>query len=688
MRQSELQRLLGLLYESGSDEKGFVPFMAELGRAMHSLMCTRWIRWIVVMAVAGLAQACSTAPVKEAPPGFDPPQLSADSHLSALQDGYALEHAPPRTEPKIGLALSGGGTRAAYFALGVMVGLNDTGAMDHVDAIASVSGGGYAALWYVTKRTLAEPGFDYHTIFTDCFPAWIAEPQPRPELKGPPLDPQWGAYRLLDARASQKRDKDPSLRRITTICDDDNTIHYMAGDPLVWQAYLARWPSLLSPTSVTLTGDKQKRFKLAIWQSLVRSWKAALFGADGSREAYEAGIRNVWWRAPAPRHDVSKAYMAKESYVWHWTDRATRPIDSFDELQQAMTRDSTLPLWIIDTNVGQHHDTPDPCHLFELTPYAYGSCMTGYAQGHLPEVSLVDAATLSGAFFDARGASLVSRDHWGAKLVEWLTLGDLRWGRKVTTPGLKPQGFGLRYRLSDGGGEDNLGLYSLVRRGIRQIIVVDGEQDAPGQLGGLCRNWTALDGQGWTLDIENLKSLQELCKDLSRGIRTRGYDTSRWLNPVMRGTIVPKRDLVDHPSLVAQLDLVANTIQLLYIKLGWDQLAYANALQARDCETKADDVSCFVTMYYGSNTCDRHPVDQWLYFPQLTTVGMTKAATSYQFWAFRELGREAGRRIRWDAGTLTVTGAPERPQRLLLSAFPRDDSARAEPNPHQPGLCP
>src|SRR6185312_7931081 len=36
MRQSEVQRLLGQLYKFGLDERRFVPFMAELGRAMHA----------------------------------------------------------------------------------------------------------------------------------------------------------------------------------------------------------------------------------------------------------------------------------------------------------------------------------------------------------------------------------------------------------------------------------------------------------------------------------------------------------------------------------------------------------------------------------------------------------------------------------------------------------------------------
>lgn len=44
--------------------------------------------------------------------------------------------------PKLGLALSGGGTRAASFSVGVMKALEKQKILDRVDVISSVSGGG------------------------------------------------------------------------------------------------------------------------------------------------------------------------------------------------------------------------------------------------------------------------------------------------------------------------------------------------------------------------------------------------------------------------------------------------------------------------------------------------------------------------------------------------------------------
>lgn len=52
----------------------------------------------------------------------------------------------------LGLALSGGGIRSAAYSLGVLKQLSDSGALEQVDVISSVSGGGYAAYWLYNKE--------------------------------------------------------------------------------------------------------------------------------------------------------------------------------------------------------------------------------------------------------------------------------------------------------------------------------------------------------------------------------------------------------------------------------------------------------------------------------------------------------------------------------------------------------
>jgi hypothetical protein len=49
--------------------------------------------------------------------------------------------------PWVGMCLSGGGIRSASFCVGVLQGLAQSGCLEHVDYLSSVSGGGYAAAW-------------------------------------------------------------------------------------------------------------------------------------------------------------------------------------------------------------------------------------------------------------------------------------------------------------------------------------------------------------------------------------------------------------------------------------------------------------------------------------------------------------------------------------------------------------
>src|SRR2546423_5867886 len=50
-----------------------------------------------------------------------------------------------------GLALSGGGERAASFSIGILKALYDNKLLDNIDVISSVSGGGFASYWLFTN---------------------------------------------------------------------------------------------------------------------------------------------------------------------------------------------------------------------------------------------------------------------------------------------------------------------------------------------------------------------------------------------------------------------------------------------------------------------------------------------------------------------------------------------------------
>jgi predicted acylesterase/phospholipase RssA len=71
---------------------------------------------------------------------IDETRMRPVAHATAVGD-LSASGAPPASDDAIGVALSGGGVRAALFSLGVLIGLVDADEQRRVSQIASVSGG-------------------------------------------------------------------------------------------------------------------------------------------------------------------------------------------------------------------------------------------------------------------------------------------------------------------------------------------------------------------------------------------------------------------------------------------------------------------------------------------------------------------------------------------------------------------
>jgi predicted acylesterase/phospholipase RssA len=73
----------------------------------------------------------------------------------------ARELAEGKRQPKLGLALSGGGFRAAFFHVGVLASLAEAGLLRQVRVISTVSGGAIVgALYYLHVLRLLESKAD------------------------------------------------------------------------------------------------------------------------------------------------------------------------------------------------------------------------------------------------------------------------------------------------------------------------------------------------------------------------------------------------------------------------------------------------------------------------------------------------------------------------------------------------
>ena len=110
----------------------------------HRLMCTLSILWLLV--------ACSTyGEIRNDPIRTPPSRVQKSYSLASFHDKLA------NSDSFIILSFSGGGTRAAALAYGVLQELRDTSftaqgksmrLLDDVDIISSVSGGSFTAAYY------------------------------------------------------------------------------------------------------------------------------------------------------------------------------------------------------------------------------------------------------------------------------------------------------------------------------------------------------------------------------------------------------------------------------------------------------------------------------------------------------------------------------------------------------------
>jgi hypothetical protein len=250
-------------------------------------------------------------------------------------------------------------------------------------------------------------------------------------------------------------------------------------------------------------------------------------------------------------------------------------------------------------------------------------------------------------------------------------------------------------RLSDGGGADNLGLISLIRRGVSDVIVVDAAQDNRGLMDDLCWARKALNQEGLTMTFPNLERFRDLCDRQFGGSpdsQRLAYNTSAWMNPVVPGKVA--------------WGASGRKTNLWLIKAAWNEQAIRQAYNAiafhdgHDCGPEPGQINCLLLAFYGHSTKFRDKNDKYMVFPQHGTAGLTANNSSYSFIAYRELGRMLGSHLRRNpSGHLEIVNDPGctqpafpaaphgRPQNYYEVAAPscnKADHLRAENAPALP----
>ncbi|GFE56267.1 patatin-like phospholipase family protein [Geobacter sp. AOG1] len=416
---------------------------------------------------------------------------------SYLARKYPHDVGTKGAEPRIGLALSGGGPRSASFTMGVLKALDEKGVMDRLDVISSVSGGSYAMYWYFSQNCYLNTANneDY------C-----------------PLNDEITSDEMARLLAQRK-----TFDRKGLFASKEHNLN----DPKILDEY--RFQISLEERSDILTSLKEQ----GTWGKLLGYGEVAYKGSvyslslpfhwifnglfdmnmnlNPSRWYYQNGIERTYGYVPLS-YDLEK--FANNEKVLFQRKAVARQV-KFSQLRDYVSNPNKkypMPYFIINSTGGydrgydvfgdgkyrQMHKA-----IFEFTPWLCGSDLFGYREAEEceKEVSFSRAISISGAAVDGQQEAI---DLAGVGIGESkatstaMNIFNLDLGYRISNPNTNPvvrflhwlTPFPLYFvadliqgdrtsgiRLSDGGHSDNLGVFSLVRRGTKKIIAVDAEQD-------------------------------------------------------------------------------------------------------------------------------------------------------------------------------------------------------------------
>jgi len=458
------------------------------------------------------------------------------------------EESNNRLPAKIGIALAGGGSRAAPYAMGTLQALWESGILAQANYISSVSGSSYAA-YFLYSHLMANtagaqpPAGNPADWFRDCIPYKYAGLVYPTDAQNADNFGQYVCSRRIDSVPSQR------------IYDED--------DPFKYQNFIRGNQDIFSKPCFyreTTKGKPWHTFAMLGLETVAQAGPYALANTlfderlplSISGNAYRNGIAKTYGSVPRVLnllHDKALCRGAAD---------ATRLQDyTFEDLRQMLDEPSAvlcptgkgaacarqkrkIPSWIIDTTASSSGRVFDEWNgpsdlpadrregidvpqinlrysVFELSAYGLGSDQYGYLQiqrpGQMPAqpvpISILRATAASGGFADpqertwksrtrtaAGGAMYVFGAVWGDDIGNY-DYSDADFDRARSVHSLLPypiylghdyrrDGNSLYIHLSDGGQSDNTGIFSLLRRGVTTIIFADAGQDQFGTFGDLC----------------------------------------------------------------------------------------------------------------------------------------------------------------------------------------------------------
>ncbi|MBK8065210.1 MAG: patatin-like phospholipase family protein [Betaproteobacteria bacterium] len=484
---------------------------------------------LAALACSGLA-GCAGSP--EHPP-------TMPTVRDAIYDTSGPGHSRSVDKGSVGVALAGGGTKAAAYGMGVLAAISDANMYGEIDAISTVSGGGYAAFFLYSKVLLREDAREadkpqIRDFFADCIPHVYASVLPATaanRLCAPPssMDAKMERFRfqqfvrcrqdVLENDCSHRAEGDDHGEYV-------NTGALVAASALTFVPnFVARtlfdWPVNLSPTRHAYMQGIGTTYGL-----YPRTARAAEPSADLSDRCDDAHFLNCDMRSGSARLNP-------------------RGLE-FGDLKAHLKKPGAepMPTWLINATASRSRSIFGWAregrrdfgkYTLQMSPYLARSGLYGRIDRYAEYLDLLGATTAAAAFLDSNQTGIAQPWRMGLALAQhafafdwgvdipnpnvgngWralhvaLPLWPWPWTKPGSIPNLPfPTYFadgGLRQlgesaesgrrpdgrrnsayiRLLDGGNNDDLGAYSLLEAGIRHVVIADHAQDGKGQMGDLC----------------------------------------------------------------------------------------------------------------------------------------------------------------------------------------------------------
>ncbi len=422
-----------------------------------------------------------------------------ESPTSLYEREWAFNKEHQSAPPLLGVCFSGGGNRSAAFAVGVLRALHELGLLSKVDVISAVSGGSYALSWLLLQPF-------YHR-------ACINDPKAS-----------------LGMVQAEMFDVDGPFQRYLV----DNAIPLGASGWVDLLAYVAIWlpMDLIAFNALRLLSAP---FLLG---GMAAETAARLNAGSGSRQGYREGIQHTYQVFPdseekAPAQSLTFSERVFEAYQFLALTREDVPPVAFPAMS-AFAHRAGLPSFVFNTTVvppRPRDKAPLVERVFELGSMGFGSDSCGYLAwedteklGWEPGAPVekeflwkrlrsrlqqrYETTFVSSPYATIRNFNVAPAISGAALSGTSIESQKARWFFRLANLGLEyvvPSPADLRriVRLSDGGHSENLGVYALLRRRCRTILVVDAEYDPCYKFGA----YRKLKDAGVELDVPDVEKI-------------------------------------------------------------------------------------------------------------------------------------------------------------------------------------